>query len=81
MMRCRGKPAYFQPNRSDMRIPSALELTLAEWTTLRAIVASSFTPTRQIDLGHKARLLELGLVQSGMGGLMPTPAGRMVARR
>jgi hypothetical protein len=64
-----------------MRIPSALELTLAEWTTLRTVVASSFTPIRQIDLGHKARLLELGLVQSGMGGLMPTPAGRMVARR
>jgi hypothetical protein len=64
-----------------MRIPSALELTLPQWTTLRVVVAQNFTPVRQIDPGHRVRLLELGLVQSAMGGVMPTSAGRIVARR
>jgi hypothetical protein len=43
-------------------------------------VAASFTPTHQINAGQRTRLLELELIQSGMGGLMPTPAGRIVAR-
>lgn len=63
-----------------MRIPSALELSLPEWTTLRNLAARNYTPHRQIDSSHKARLLELGLIQLGMGGLMATPAGRIVAR-
>jgi hypothetical protein len=63
-----------------MRIPSALELSLPEWTALRNLTARNFTPSRQIDPSHKARLLELGLIQLGMGGLMATPAGRIVAR-
>jgi hypothetical protein len=29
---------------------------------------------------HRQRLIELGLIQTGMGGLMPTPAGRIAAR-
>ena len=63
-----------------MRIPSALELSLPEWTSLRTLVARNFTPSRQIDASHKARLLELGLIQCSMGGLMATPTGRIVAR-
>ena len=63
-----------------MRIPSARELSLPEWTALRNLAARNFTPSRQIDAGHKARLLELGLIQVSMGGLMATPAGRIVAR-
>ena len=63
-----------------MRIPSALELSLPEWTTLRNLVARNYTPTRQIDASHRARLMELGLIQSSMGGLMATPTGRIVAR-
>ena len=63
-----------------MRIPSAMELSPGEWTTLRSLVAHNFTPVRQIDRGHKVRLMELGLIQLGMGGLIVTPAGRIVAR-
>ncbi len=62
------------------RIPNQLDLTSPELKTLRAIVANSFTPTSQINALEKARLIELGLVLGGMGGLMPTPAGRIVAR-
>ena len=63
-----------------MRIPSALELSLPEWTTLRNLVARNYTPNRQIDASHKTRLMELGLIQLSMGGLMATPTGRIVAR-
>jgi hypothetical protein len=62
------------------RIPTALDLTLQEFVSLRSIVIRSFTPTHQVAAPDKERLLELGLIQIGMGGLMPTPAGRIVAR-
>jgi len=62
------------------RIPTALDLTLQEFVSLRNIVIRSFTPTHQVAAPDKERLLELGLIQTGMGGLMPTPAGRIVAR-
>ena len=62
------------------RIPNALELTLTELASLRGIVIRSFTPTHQVAAPDRERLLQLGLVQCGMGGLMPTPAGHMVAR-
>jgi hypothetical protein len=62
------------------RIPTALDLTLQEFVSLRNIVIRSFTPTYQVAAPDKERLLELGLIQTGMGGLMPTPAGRIVAR-
>lgn len=62
------------------RIPTALDLTLQEFVSLRNIVIRSFTPTHQVAARDKERLLELGLIQIGMGGLMPTPAGRIVAR-
>jgi hypothetical protein len=48
---------------------------------LRGIVAGSFTPSGHVNLAQRERLLELGLIQRAMGGLMPTPAGRILARR
>jgi len=62
------------------RIPTALDLTLREFASLRNIVIRSFTPLNQVAAPEKERLLELGLIQIGMGGLIPTPAGRIVAR-
>jgi hypothetical protein len=68
-------------NRMTMtRIPNQLDLTADELKTLRDIVGRSFTPAGQINAQQRSRLLELGLILGGMGGLMPTPAGRIVAR-
>ncbi|HEX4859677.1 MAG TPA: hypothetical protein VFV07_00480 [Rhizomicrobium sp.] len=63
------------------RIPRAHELTLEEMSALRRVVANSFTPGGQINRVQRERLLELGLISSAMGGLVPTPAGRILARR
>jgi hypothetical protein len=63
------------------RIPRAHELTSGEMSALRGIVAGSFTPSGQVNLVQRERLLELGLIQHAMGGLMSTPAGRILARR
>jgi len=62
------------------RIPTALELNVGELLLLREIVARGFMPGRQAETKNVAKLLALHLVQSGMGGLMTTPAGRIVAR-
>jgi hypothetical protein len=62
------------------RIPSAQDLTLREWASLRDIVLRSFTPSGQIAASDRKRLLALGLIQCGMGGMIPTPAGHIVAR-
>lgn len=62
------------------RIPSARELTPEELNSLRSVVSNSFTPRNNINAGQRDRLIKLGLIQAGMGGLMPTPAGRIVAR-
>ena len=61
------------------RLPSADDLTAPQFTSLM-LVASGFTSRRAIPPDHLARLLELGLIQSAMGGLVVTPAGSMVAR-
>ena len=61
------------------RIPSRSDLTAAEYLSLR-LVATGFM-SRTIPSAHRLRLVELGLIQDRMGGLMPTPAGTMVARR
>ena len=60
------------------RIPSRSDLTAAEYVSLR-LVAKGFM-SRTIPSAHRLRLVELGLIQDRMGGLMPTPAGTMVAR-
>ena len=63
------------------RIPNARELTPEEFQSLRNIVGSSFTPAGSVNKLLQKRLIALGLVHYAMGGLMPTPAGRIVARR
>jgi hypothetical protein len=62
------------------RIPGARDLTADEMISLRSIVGASFTPNGQLNASRKKRLIALGLIHSTMGGLMPTPAGRIVAR-
>jgi hypothetical protein len=62
------------------RIPTALELSVDQLILLRNIIANGFTPGSQANQQDKARLVALELVQSAMGGLMATPAGRIVAR-
>ena len=60
------------------RIPTRSDLTAAEYSSLR-LVAKGFT-TRTIPSEHRTRLVQLGLIQDRIGGLMPTPAGTIVAR-
>ena len=62
------------------RVPRASELTTPQLMSLRRIVAGSFTPRRQVDPDHATRLLELELIHIAMGGILPTPAGRIVSR-
>ncbi len=62
------------------RIPNARELTAEEMKALRGIVGSSFTSRSHVNQARQERLIALGLIQLAMGGLMPTPAGRIVAR-
>jgi len=62
------------------RFPTARELTPDEMKSLRSIVAGGFTPTGQVNGLQRSRLIELGLIQCALGGLMPTPAGRIVSR-
>ena len=61
------------------RLPNASDLTLPEMLSLR-LVSTGFI-AKTIPKAHQARLVELGLIQALMGGLMVTPVGRMVARR
>lgn len=60
------------------RIPNASDLTAAELASL-VLTCRGFI-CRIIPRAHEKRLVDLGLIQSMMGGLMATPAGRMVAR-
>ena len=54
------------------------ELTPPELASLR-LVARGFM-SRTIPKTHQTTLIKLGLIQSCMGGLMATPAGRMAGR-
>ena len=60
------------------RMPTAADLTSSEYASLRLVTRGFMGKT--IPKAHQARLIELGLIQSLMGGLMATPAGRMVGR-
>ena len=62
------------------RLPNAADLTASELKSLRSIVTRSFTPRGQVGRLEILRLLELGLIQDALGGLMPTPAGRIASR-
>ena len=60
-------------------MPNAGDLTSTEFSSL-LLVARGFMSRRTIPEAHQARLIQLGMIRSLMGGLMATPAGRMVAR-
>jgi hypothetical protein len=60
------------------RMPNAGDLTSAELASLR-FVSRGFV-CAIIPKAHQNRLVELGLIQAILGGLMITPMGRMVAR-
>jgi hypothetical protein len=63
------------------RIPNASDLTSDEMVSLRLIVERNFVSRAVLPNARRAHLVALGLIQNGMGGVMPTPAGRIVARR
>lgn len=44
------------------------------------LVSRGFMSKGTIPAAHQARLVELGLIHLALGGMMATPAGRMVAR-
>jgi hypothetical protein len=60
------------------RMPNAADLTSAEIASLRLVSRGFICAT--IPKAHQARLVELGLIQAILGGLMITPMGKMVAR-
>jgi hypothetical protein len=60
------------------RIPNVADLTAAELASLKLVCRGFICAT--IPKVHQARLVELGLIQAILGGLMITPMGRMVAR-
>jgi hypothetical protein len=60
------------------RMPVQGDLTAIELATLREI-ARGFR-SRALGKTQLPRLVQLGLVQAVMGGVVITPAGRIVAR-
>lgn len=77
------KRGYKSGQRSEAavnRLPNASDLTTDELLSLQLVVTRSFMTASSLQPSHRARLLELGLIQKSMGGLMPTPAGKMAAR-
>jgi hypothetical protein len=61
-------------------ILNAGNLTLEEMASLRLVVRHSFMSKGAISASQRARLVELGLITNSMGGILPTPAGRIAAR-
>jgi hypothetical protein len=61
-------------------IPRGSDLTDGEMHALRDVIARNASSTGTVSRRHRERLLALGLISAGMGLLMPTPAGRIVAR-
>jgi hypothetical protein len=62
------------------QIASASDITHAEMQALRRVVAQSFVTKGTLTKPQRDRLSSLELITCGMGGVMPTPAGRIVAR-
>jgi hypothetical protein len=60
------------------RMPNVADLTGPELASLTLVSRGFICAT--IPKAHQARLVELGLIQAILGGLMITPMGRMVAR-
>lgn len=65
---------------TDARLVNPEALNAAELLSLRLLVGRSFMTSTAIPAAARVRLLELGLIQRGMGGLLPTPSGRICAR-
>jgi hypothetical protein len=78
VMSYRPTNGHRHPRTGMNRFPTAGDLTSAEYMSL-LLVAPGFM-SRTIPKAHQARLIELGLIQSAMGGLMATPMGHIVAR-
>jgi hypothetical protein len=57
-----------------------IELTDFEMTALRLIVRRSFMSRKSFPETLCKRLIDLGLIHVVMGGVSPTPAGRITAR-
>ena len=62
------------------RIHRGGELSPEEQITLRDIIGRSFVSSRTVPAARRERLLSLGFISVGMGGLIPTPAGRIAVR-
>lgn len=73
--------AFFTYIHERMRLPDNSDLTVDEMLLLRRIVAESFVTLGSVSKVHVKKLVDLGLVTKGMGGLMPSPAGKIMARR
>jgi len=61
-------------------IPRGSDLTAQEMGALRDVIARSVVSIGSVPRSCRARLQALGLITAGMGLLLPTPAGRIVAR-
>lgn len=62
------------------KIARGSDLSARELRTLRSIVAHSFVSRGAVGQLERTKLLALGLIHCTMGGVTPTPAGRIVAR-
>ena len=60
------------------RMPNVADLTGPELASLRLVTQGFMSQT--IPKAHQTRLIEFGLIQALMGGLLATPMGRMVGR-
>ena len=60
------------------RMLTKSDLSQAEFATLISVARGLMS--RNVPVAHRARLVELRLIQDTMGILFPTPEGRMLAR-
>jgi hypothetical protein len=74
-----AREAAYKTNMQN-HIPNAGDLTPEEMATLRLVVRRSFMTKGAIPREHRTQLVAMGLIIDGMGGVMPTPAGRICAR-
>jgi hypothetical protein len=61
-------------------IPRGSDLAEDEMAALRDVINRNTSATGTVPRRLREKLLALGLITAGMGLLMPTPAGRIVAR-
>ena len=66
--------------RSPDAIPKVSDLTRGEMRALREIIVRAFVTIGSVPRLRRERLVAMGLVRAGMGGLIATPMGRIVAR-